>query len=62
MRDEVYHYGYPRHAARVTLRPADLDDIPFLVELERTFAELGYVRSDGALVHHGENANSDCRY
>ena len=44
------------------LRPVVPDDLPFVVQLEQRFCELGFVGSDDAGVHQHRLADADCRY
>jgi len=44
------------------LRHATLDDLPYLLQLERRFCDLGMVGSDDAETHARQMTDSDCLY
>lgn len=46
----------------MTLRRATLDDLRFLLDLERRFCGLGFVGSDDARTHERQMADADCFY
>src|SRR5436309_6581833 len=46
----------------MTLRRAVMEDLPYIVELERTFRELGYLGGDEIRVHEQRIADPDCWY
>ena len=44
------------------IRPAQPSDLPFILTLEQSFAELGLVGSDSAEVHTGRMESTDASY
>ena len=46
----------------MTLRRATLDDLPFLLDLEQRFRDLGFVGGDDAHTHARQVADPDCLY
>ncbi len=46
----------------MTLRPATLEDLPFLLELEASFRSQGFVGGDSAETHQRQLSDPDCRY
>ena len=47
---------------RVKLRRATLEDLPFLLQLEQEFCDLGFVGSDEPATHERQMADADCFY
>ena len=46
----------------MTLRRAVVEDLPYIVDLERTFRELGYLGGDEIRVHERRIGDPDCWY